>query len=212
MNASGPPSPTPRREQTIRKAYAMPIPTMDAHMRAGVLRCDGCWSAATLELSTTPSALTDAKRLVARVLPAWGITAEHIDAAQTVTRSLVQAAVRVETVAMVAFALVRHADGIIVEICEAVTWSPDVVMLLSLPQPSGLHWCHDAQGQLCSRLLWCGVRTPQAYPTQRVPSAGATQHGRFKIAWSRQWISELHMVPLGGQRGDRVGAGTAAGR
>lgn len=49
--------------------------------------------------------------------------------------------------------------------CEG--WSPGAVLLLSLPQPCGLHWCHDAQGRLCGRVLWCGIRTtPQAYPTQ----------------------------------------------
>ncbi|MGH3865355.1 MAG: hypothetical protein ACRDQ4_04300 [Pseudonocardiaceae bacterium] len=156
----------------------MPIPRMDAHQRVGVLRCDGCWSAATLELPATPSALTEAEHLVARALPAWGIAAEHIDAVQTVTRSLLQPAVTQETTAMIAFAFVRHVDGIIVEVCEAVTCSPDVVMLLSLPQPSGLHWCHDAQGQLCGRLLWCGIRTtPQPHPTPRTPHAGASSRG-----------------------------------
>jgi hypothetical protein len=150
----------------------MSIPTMDAHQRTGVLRCDGCWSAATLELPATPSALRDAERLVARVLPAWVIAAGHSDAVQTVTSHLVQSAVAEATATMVAFALVRHVDGIIVEVCEAVTCSPDVVMLLNLPQPSGLHWCHDATGQLCGRLLWCGVRTtPQTPPTQRIPRA-----------------------------------------
>jgi hypothetical protein len=154
----------------------MPIPTMEAHQRVGVLRCNGCWSAVTADLPATPSALSDAEHLVARVLPAWGITAEHLDAVQAVTRSLVQPAVAEQTAAMVAFALVRHVDGIIVEICEAVTCSPGAVMLLSLPQPSGLHWCHDAQGQLCGRLLWCGVRTtPPAHPTQRAPTAGASR-------------------------------------
>lgn len=154
----------------------MPIPTMDAHQRTGVLRCDGCWSAATLELPATPSALEDAERLVARVLPAWGIAVEHSDAVQRVTRSLVQPAVAEATAALVAFALVRHVDGIIVEVCEAVTCSPNVGLLLSLPQPSGLRWCHDATGQLCGRLLWCGIRTtPQAHPTRRVPSAGASR-------------------------------------
>lgn len=153
----------------------MPIPTMDAHMRTGVLRCDGCWSAATLELPTTPSALRDAEHWVARMLPAWGITVEHIDAVQRVTRALVQPAVAEATATMVAFALVRHVDGIIVEVCEAVTYSPNVGMLLDLPQPNGLHWCHDAQGQLCGRLLWCGVRTtPQPHPTPRMPSAGTS--------------------------------------
>jgi hypothetical protein len=148
---------------------------MDAHQRTGVLRCDGCWSAATADLPATPNALSDAERLVARVLPAWGITVEHVDAVQAVTRSLVQSALAEASAAMVAFALVRHVDGIIVEVCEAVTWSPGAVMLLSLPQPSGLHWCHNAQGQLCGRLLWCGVRTPPAHPTQRAPSPGASR-------------------------------------
>ncbi|MEO7195065.1 MAG: hypothetical protein ABIZ05_09610 [Pseudonocardiaceae bacterium] len=146
----------------------MPIPRMDAHMRVGVLRCDGCWSAVTAELPATPDALGDAERLVARMVPAWNITAEHTAAVQEVTRVLVRQAVARESATMVGFALVRHVDGIIVEVCEAVTWSPGAVLLLSLPQPSGLHWCHDAQGQLCGRLLWCGVPTPQ-----RVPSAGA---------------------------------------
>ena len=53
---------------------------------------------------------------------------------QTVTRRLVQPAVAEATAAMVAFALVRHIDGIIVEVCEAVTWSPDVRMFLDLPR------------------------------------------------------------------------------
>ncbi|MGH3857852.1 MAG: hypothetical protein ACRDR6_31065, partial [Pseudonocardiaceae bacterium] len=44
-----------------RKAYPMPIPRMDAHMRVGVLRCDGCWSAVTAELPATPSARGDAR-------------------------------------------------------------------------------------------------------------------------------------------------------
>ncbi|HWR46248.1 MAG TPA: hypothetical protein VN327_01335 [Pseudonocardiaceae bacterium] len=156
----------------------MPLPTTDAHQRTGVLRCDGCWSVATLELPTTPSALSDAERLVARVLPAWDVVAEHSAAVQTVTRSLLQPAAVQETGATVAFALVRHVDGIIVEVCEAVTWSPGAVMLLSLPQPSGLHWCHNAQGQLCGRLLWCGVPTPPAHPTQRAPSAWASRSVR----------------------------------
>lgn len=150
----------------------MPIPRMDAHLRVGVLRCDGCWSAATLELPTAPSAHREAQRLVARVLPAWGIATEHIDAVHTVTRSLLQLATAEQTAALIAFALVRHIDGIIVEICEAVTCAPGAELLLSLPQPSGLHWCHDAQGQLCGRLLWCGVRTtPQ-------PTAGAARSVR----------------------------------
>lgn len=157
----------------------MPIPTMDAHQRTGVLRCDGCWSAATLELPTTPSALRDAEHFVARVLPTWGSTAEHIHAAQRVTRSLLEPAVAEATATMVAFALVRHVDGIIVEVCEAVTYSPNVGMFLDLPQPKGLHWCHDAQGRLCGRLLWCGVQTtPQPHPTQRMPSAGTSHNLR----------------------------------
>jgi hypothetical protein len=149
----------------------MPIPTMDAHQRVGVLRCDGCWSAAALELPTAPSALGDAQRLVARVLPAWGIAPEHRDAVQTVTCSLLQAATAQQTAAMIAFALVRHADGIIVEICEALTCAPSAQLILSLPQPSGLHWCHDAQGQLCGRLLWCGIRTRA--PAQHIPAKRA---------------------------------------
>ncbi|MBV8539243.1 MAG: hypothetical protein JO364_06360 [Pseudonocardiales bacterium] len=90
------------------------------------------------------------------------------------TRSLLQPAIAEETAAMVAFALVRHVDGIIVEVCEAVTFSPGAVVLLSLPRPSGLHWCHDAQGRLCGRLLWCGVPTPRPHPTQRVSTAAAS--------------------------------------
>jgi hypothetical protein len=158
-----------RCKETEGKAYVMPVPTMDAHQRTGVFRCDGCWSAATLELPATPCGLRDAERLVARVLPAWGIAVEHRDAAQRVTRRLVQPAVAEATAAMVAFALVRHIDGVIVEVCEAVTWSPDVRMFLDLPQPRGLHWCHDATGQLCGRLLWSGVRTTlRGHPMLRV--------------------------------------------
>jgi hypothetical protein len=140
----------------------MPIPTMEAHQRVGVLRYDGCWSAVTADLPATPSALSDAERLVARVLPAWGIAVEHVDAVQTVTRSLVQAAVARETAAMVTFALVRHVDGIIVEICEAVTFSPGAVMLLSLPQPSG-----------CT-----GVTTPRASCAAGYSDAESKRHRR----------------------------------
>jgi len=93
----------------------------------------------TLDLLATPSALSYAEHWVARVLPAWGGAAEHGDAAQAVTRALVRAAVKRQTAALIALALVRHADGIIVEICEAITWSPGAVLLLSLPQPCGLH-------------------------------------------------------------------------
>ncbi|MGH3832099.1 MAG: hypothetical protein ACRDRS_16915 [Pseudonocardiaceae bacterium] len=148
----------------------MPIPRMDAHKRVGVLRCDGCWSAVTAELPATPSALGEAERLVERVVLAWSISAEHAGAVREVTHVLVRQALARESAAMVAFALVRHVDGVIVEVCEAVTWSPGAVLLLNLPQPSGLHWCHDAQGQLCGRLLWCGVPTPQ-----RISSAGAAR-------------------------------------
>ncbi|MGH3719310.1 MAG: hypothetical protein ACRDRI_10840 [Pseudonocardiaceae bacterium] len=133
----------------------------------------------TADLPATPGALSDAERLVALVLPAWGVTAEHSAAVQTVTRSLVQAALAQVSATMVAFALVRHVDGIIVEICEALPWSLGAVMLLSLPQPSGLHWCHDAQGQLRGRLLWCGIRTtPQPHPTQHAHTAEASRGER----------------------------------
>ncbi|MGH3718543.1 MAG: hypothetical protein ACRDRI_06805 [Pseudonocardiaceae bacterium] len=149
---------------------------MNAHQRAGVLRCDGCWNAATAELPATPSALRDAERLVVRVLPTWDITTEHRDTVQTVTHSLLQSAITEQTAAMITFVLIRHIDWIIVEIRQAVTWSPGAVMLLSLSQPSGRYWCHDAQGQLCGRLLWCGVRTtPQPHPTQHAPTAGASR-------------------------------------
>lgn len=145
----------------------MPIPTMDAHQRTGVLRCEGCQSAATRELPTTPSALRAAKHFVARTLPAWGITAEHLHTVQAVTRSLLQPAVAQVRATTVALTLVRHLDGIIVEICEAVTYSPHVGMFLDLPQPRGLHWWHDAQGRLRGRSLWCGVRVAvPATPTR----------------------------------------------
>ncbi len=52
MRASGPPSPpaAQRYEKTEDKAYVIPIPTMDAHMRAGVLCGDGYWRAATASI------------------------------------------------------------------------------------------------------------------------------------------------------------------
>ncbi|MBV9139731.1 MAG: hypothetical protein JO115_02215 [Pseudonocardiales bacterium] len=154
----------------------MASPTMEEHQRAGVLRCAGCRRSETGYLSAKPMSLMRAEQITSRTLVAWDIKHEFIEPVQTAMRRLLTWAIEEAAAAtitsaapggqdvgpcppsMVGWGLVRHVDGIIVEVCDAGTHSPPTHLYFDLPRPFGLYWWHDDDGRLIGRLLWCGVR------------------------------------------------------
>jgi hypothetical protein len=61
-------------------------------------------------------------------------------------------------VSVVGVGIVRHWDGIIVEVSDCLAQSPASRVLLGLPQPYGLQWLRDEANRLIGRLVWCGIR------------------------------------------------------
>lgn len=113
-----------------------------------------------------PSAPGYAEQLVVRALLAWGVPRECRGPAQVAMVDLVRWAVadaqprasEPSEAAPVVVGVVRHSDGIIIEVTDSLAGSPDHKVLLGLPQPYGLHWLRDGDKRVVGRLVWCGIR------------------------------------------------------